>query len=614
MFIPNLKKPIQNRHAELRRMLRETLDAVSGACIRCGLCQKECAFLQRYGKPKDIADRYDPTRKEDQGMPFECSLCGLCAAVCPKGVDPAELFLRMRGEAVRRGGGDFPEHSALKDYEQRGASRTYSFYGLPKGCDTVFFPGCTLSGTRSERVILAYQKLQEAIPTLGVVLDCCMKPSHDLGEEEHFAAMFGEMRTYLLEQGIRNVLVACPNCYKMFSRYGNGLATKMIYEVLAEGSIEGNCRVTNKVTVHDPCAVRFETGIHESVRKLIGQQGYSLEEMVHTGQRTLCCGEGGAVGALAPGLTANWGKLRQQECNGRKMITYCAGCANKLSSIAPTDHVLDTLWEGEAGEAKVAKAPFTYWKRLRLKKWFKNNVPAAVTRERTFTGTQEQEKGTLAKRLVFLIFLAAVIVTVKTSGISRYLDQETLRAWIESYGALAPIVYMLVYAVAPVFFLPGLPITVVGGIIFGPLWGVVYTITGSTIGACLAFLVSRYLAREWVERKVNSPRWRRLDEGVEKHGWKVMAFTRLIPLFPFNLLNYAFGLTKIGFRPYAVTTFFCMLPACIAFIVFSSSLLDLIRGRISPTLVIGITLIVLVSLFPLFYRRYKAKRGEVDPV
>jgi uncharacterized membrane protein YdjX (TVP38/TMEM64 family)/Fe-S oxidoreductase len=599
---------------ELNQQLREKLDAVSDACIRCDLCQKECAFLKRYGKPKDIADRYDPARKEDQGMPFECSLCVLCTAVCPVGVDPAELFFQMRGEAVRRGMGDFPEHNVLKGYERRGASRAYSYYGLPEGCDTVFFPGCTLSGTRSEKVILAYQKLKENIPSLGIVLDCCMKPSHDLGRTEHFAAMFEEMRSYLVEQGIRSVLVACPNCYKVFARHGAGLSTKTIYEVLAEGDIVTNSGARNRVTIHDPCAVRFEAGIHESARKLIEKQGYILEEMTHCGRQTLCCGEGGAVGALAPDFAANWGRLRQEETAGRKVVTYCAGCANMLSRLVPAAHILDILWEDKTGKARITKSPFTYWKRLRMKKWFKKNVPAVVTRERTFTGAEEQKKGGIAKFLVFLFFLAAVIVMAKTLGVSRYLEQQTLRTLIGSYGSLAPIIYMLVYAIAPVFFLPGLPITIVGGILFGPLWGVVYTITGSTAGACMAFIVSRYLAREWIEDKLKSPRWRRLDEGVEKHGWKVVAFTRLIPLFPFNLLNYAFGLTKIGFKQYTITTFLCMLPACIAFIVFSSSLLDLIRGRISLTFVIGLVLVVLVSLFPLFYRRYKTKRGGDDPV
>lgn len=599
---------------EISEPLREHLRIVSDACIRCDLCQKECAFLKKYGKPGDVADRYDPGRTEDQGMPFECSLCGLCAEVCPKGLDPAELFLHMRAEAVRRGGGDFPEHAALTGYERHGTSRAYSYYGLPEGCDTVFFPGCALAGSRSDKIILAYRVLRERIPSLGIVLDCCMKPSHDLGREAHAAAMFGEMRNYLVTNGVRNILVACPNCYKMFARYGHGLAVKTIYEVLAEGPVAGKGGAPDRVTVHDPCAIRFETGIHRSARKLIEKRGYTVEEMIHAGRRTLCCGEGGAVGALNGAFAENWGKRRRAEAAGRMVVTYCAGCASRLSRLTPTVHILDVLWDGEAGKAKVAKAPFTYWKRLQLKRWFRTHVPAAITRERTCSGTPPAGKSGLVKLAVFLLFLAAAVSLVEAFDVSRYLEHETLRALIQRYGALAPLIYLLVYAIAPAFFLPGLPITIAGGLLFGPLWGVVYTITGSTAGACIAFLISRYLARDWVAGKLKSPRWRRLDEGVEKHGWKVVAFTRLIPLFPFNLLNYAFGLTRIGFLPYAVTTFFCMLPACIAFIVFSSSLLDLVRGRISPAFLLGVVLVALVSLVPFFYRRCKAKHGGEAPL
>ena len=128
----------------------------------------------------------------------------------------------------------------------------------------------------------------------------------------------------------------------------------------------------------------------------------------------------------------------------------------------------------------------------------------------------------------------------------------------------------------------------------------------------MAFLVSRYIARDWIEDKLKSPRWRRLDEGVEKRGWKIVAFTRLIPLFPFNLLNYAFGLTKIKFLHFAAATFIFMLPACIAFIVFSSSLPDIVRGKISREFIIGICLVILVSSIPFFYNRYKAKKGKAD--
>jgi len=214
------------------------------------------------------------------------------------------------------------------------------------------------------------------------------------------------------------------------------------------------------------------------------------------------------------------------------------------------------------------------------------------------------------KPLIFLALLVAAIAAVRLSGATQYLQQDKLRALIDSAGAWAPAIYMLIYAVAPVLFLPGLPITIVGGILFGPFWGVVYTITSSTIGASLAFLVARYVARDWVAAKLIGSKWEKLDREVAKHGWKVVAFTRLIPAFPFNLLNYAFGLTKIPFVPYVVTTFICMLPACIAFIVFSSSLLELIRGKISPAFLLGIGLIVIVSLIPLFYKRFKKRKQE----
>jgi uncharacterized membrane protein YdjX (TVP38/TMEM64 family) len=277
--------------------------------------------------------------------------------------------------------------------------------------------------------------------------------------------------------------------------------------------------------------------------------------------------------------------------------------------------VLDLLFEPEAtmmGKVAISKAPITYWNRKKLKNYFRKNVNAAVTRERTFPEgwslREKSRKGIMVKSILFIAFVITSVVVIKATGATRYLEQETLRNALEGYGALAPIIYVLIYTIAPALFLPGLPITIAGGILFGPFWGVAYSIIGSTAGACLAFLISRYLAREWVEEKLRSPRWQRLDQDVERHGWKVVLVTRLIPLFPFNLLNYALGLTKIKFLHYAVTTFFAMLPACIAFIVFSSSLLDLIKGKISPTFVPGIVLIILVSMIPAFYKRYKMKR------
>jgi Fe-S oxidoreductase len=360
---------------------------IAEKCIECGLCQKECTFLQRYGQPKAIADRVSRRDGEGPGITFECSLCGLCGAVCPAEIDPGRMFLEMRREAARLGQGEFPEHKALLKYEQRGISKRYTWYGLPEKCDTVLFPGCVLPGTRPEAVVNLYEHLIKRTPDLGVVLDCCTKPSMDLGRQVYFLAMFGEMRDYLLEAGIRNVWVACPNCYRVFKEYGGKLKVKTVYEVLAENGLPETKGVSSTMTIHDPCVVRFESLIHEAVRKLVQKKGLSIEEMPHNRQTALCCGEGGAVGFLSPELSKKWSALRKEEAQGLRMITYCAGCVSHLNPNSPTSHILDLLFEPEAtlaGKTKSSRPPMTYLNRIRLKRWFKKNIDTAVTRERVF--------------------------------------------------------------------------------------------------------------------------------------------------------------------------------------------------------------------------------------
>jgi uncharacterized membrane protein YdjX (TVP38/TMEM64 family) len=130
------------------------------------------------------------------------------------------------------------------------------------------------------------------------------------------------------------------------------------------------------------------------------------------------------------------------------------------------------------------------------------------------------------------------------------------------------------------------------------------------MGAGLVFLVSRYLARDWVVSKLSGTRLMSLDDKVARHGWKIVAFTRLVPVFSYTLLNYAFGLTRISFWPFIAATFVCMLPVTMAFVYFSSNILDVLHGRISKELIIGVILVILVSLIPLIYKRLKAKASD----
>jgi len=144
------------------------------------------------------------------------------------------------------------------------------------------------------------------------------------------------------------------------------------------------------------------------------------------------------------------------------------------------------------------------------------------------------------------------------------IDSSALEQWVQDAGAAGPVVFMLVYALATVFFLPGSVLTLAGGALFGPLWGTLYNLTGATLGAIMAFLVARYLASDWVANKTGG-RVKQLITGVETEGWRFVAFVRLVPLFPFNLLNYALGLTRIGLWPYVIATYMFMLPGAFAY-------------------------------------------------
>jgi uncharacterized membrane protein YdjX (TVP38/TMEM64 family) len=218
------------------------------------------------------------------------------------------------------------------------------------------------------------------------------------------------------------------------------------------------------------------------------------------------------------------------------------------------------------------------------------------------------KKPSFIRPLIFLLLLLAV-VAVQQFHLEQYLEQDRLRQFGAAYGVLLPLMYLAVWTVGPLF-LPSLPITLAGGVLFGPFWGVVYTALGSTCGAALVFLVTRYLARDWVAKKLARTRLMSLDDKVARHGWKIVAFTRLIPVFSFSLLNYAFGLTRISFWPYLAATFVCTLPSTIAFVYFSSNLLPLAQGRIPRELIIGVVLVAAVSLIPVIYKWRKAKTGE----
>jgi uncharacterized membrane protein YdjX (TVP38/TMEM64 family) len=217
------------------------------------------------------------------------------------------------------------------------------------------------------------------------------------------------------------------------------------------------------------------------------------------------------------------------------------------------------------------------------------------------------------RRLALLALgLAAVAVVAWSLGLHdqvRLERLEGLRTAIEAYGAWGPVLYVLGYVLAELLFVPALPMTLLGGLVFGPLWGTVYTWTAATLAAALAFLIARHLARNTVERwRTRSPRVARIDAAVERHGWRILMVTRLVPFFPFNLQNFAYGLTRIPFWTYVAVSAVCILPGTIAFSVAGGAFSSPGGGsRVGWALTAAAVLIVLVSLAP----RWLVRRSAV---
>ena len=179
--------------------------------------------------------------------------------------------------------------------------------------------------------------------------------------------------------------------------------------------------------------------------------------------------------------------------------------------------------------------------------------------------------------------LKLLAVVVLLSGLvyfgARYDLQNTLLqvlTWVRDLGVLGPLVFAGIYVIAAVTLVPGSILTLGAGVIFGVFKGTMVVAVSATLGATAAFLISRYLARDWVTSKIKeNEKFQAIDKAVAEEGWKIVGLTRLSPVFPFNLLNYAFGVTSVSLGDYVLASLFGMLPATLMYVYIGSLAGDL---------------------------------------
>jgi len=210
-----------------------------------------------------------------------------------------------------------------------------------------------------------------------------------------------------------------------------------------------------------------------------------------------------------------------------------------------------------------------------------------------------REKKSIIKPILGIILVLLVIAVFYLRKKDYIPSSEIIFNFLKSHSILAPLLFILLYSIMPSLFMPTLPLNIGAGFLWGPFWGSIYSIIGSTIGSAPGFLISRYIAGDYFKYRFNFKAWNYILDKVDKNSWKVVAFTRITPIFPSTVLSYLFGITAIPFLEYLWATFIFMLPICIAFSVLGSSIREFVLIGNLKGIIAGI-IIAIVALFILF--------------
>lgn len=215
------------------------------------------------------------------------------------------------------------------------------------------------------------------------------------------------------------------------------------------------------------------------------------------------------------------------------------------------------------------------------------------------------------RTILIVAVLALAFFGIWQSGlIDTISDFDEFRAMIERAGFLGYFVYILIFIASAVFSLPAMIITITGGVVFGPVLGALLALTGATFGAVAAFLVARYLARGFIVDKFGENAiFKKIEKGVEKNGKDFLILTRLVPVFPYNIQNYAYGVTNINLGMYTVITAITMAPGAFIYAYMAGEIaVNGVSTRLFIQLIVAGIVLFGVSQIP----KYFAKKKGID--
>jgi Fe-S oxidoreductase len=418
----------------------------AGRCLQCECmeCVKSCEFLKKFGSyPKKYARQIYGnmtivlgTRSTNK-LINACSLCGLCKELCPTDFDMGDLCKQARRVLVEQGHMPPSAHDfALRDM-QFSNSEKFAFARHQPGTQAssyVFFPGCQLSASAPEQVEKTYAYLREKLDGVGLMLRCCGAPADWAGRADLFQNARSELSAQLAEMGNPRVILACSSCYQIFKANFPEVEIVSLWELFDQLGLPEHTRPAGvkEISIHDPCTTRYESQIQDSVRRLAGRLGYTVNELPLTREKTTCCSYGGLMWLANPGLAGEVVENRIA-ASPDDYLTYCAMCRDFFAAHGKrTFHLLDLIFD-EAPESRAARKGPGYSQRhenrARLKqKLLKEVWGETVDNQKNYESIQLLLTGEVQKlledRLILIEDIQQVIEYAERTG-RKFIQPQT---------------------------------------------------------------------------------------------------------------------------------------------------------------------------------------------
>lgn len=332
--------------------LCQIIEEEAGKCIGCKLCMRGCPMLDKFtSNPKELLSALNSDLDFPSNMPYSCMLCGYCEEICPKDVSFKNLFFKMRQRYIDENGGNIKSDVKAVPanfHQDLSFTRIFKSPISHLHSDIIFFPGCAFLADNPDLVEKTYEYLEGIFPGIGFWNSCCAKPTNFLGREEKFNERMDIIKSELENRGIKRIVTACENCSITFKEFCDDVEVLPIYSVLADNFPEDAkgkfSDFPEAVNIHDPCPARYDEDLQDNVRKTLIFLGFTIEELLYSKNKTICCSSGGMVSQTAPEISHEH-MLRRSSDGDKPMVTYCKECVNRLGSQREIDHIINLVFD-----------------------------------------------------------------------------------------------------------------------------------------------------------------------------------------------------------------------------------------------------------------------------